>query len=60
MPTLTEKRWKLKGCPRCGGDLYLADQQRGKGIFYSRWREWGCLQCGFNEEEITEVAEYKT
>lgn len=37
MPTLTrvKTRWRLKGCPRCGGDLYLNDDG-----------EWECLQCG--------------
>ncbi|MBA7609547.1 hypothetical protein ES703_16738 [subsurface metagenome] len=27
-------RWKLKGCPNCGGDLYLDGQ------------EYTCLHCG--------------
>ena len=29
-------RWQLKGCPRCGGDLYLEEEDR----------EYICLQCG--------------
>jgi ribosomal protein S27AE len=30
---------KFKGCPRCGGDLILADDVFGKYL--------SCLQCGF-------------
>ena len=30
---------KFKGCPRCGGDLLLADDVFGKYL--------SCLQCGF-------------
>ena len=41
--------WKLKGCPRCGGDLFLdGDEEK-------RWYE-KCLQCSFTHElkNITE------
>ncbi len=33
--------WKLKGCPRCGGDL-----------FHDRLDKWfvHCLQCGYAHE----------
>lgn len=32
-------RWKLKGCPRCGGDVFLDVEEEG-------W--FGhCLQCGY-------------
>ena len=36
---------KFKGCPRCGGDLLLADDVFGKYL--------SCLQCGF----LRDVAE---
>lgn len=32
-------RWKLKACPRCGGDLFIYKDEYG-------WKE-SCLQCGF-------------
>ena len=32
-------RYILRGCPRCGGDLYVDDQ-------YLRKDDWLCLQCG--------------
>ena len=28
--------WRLKGCQRCGGDLYC----------YDRHQDWTCLACG--------------
>ena len=28
--------WRLKGCQRCGGDLYCYDQHQ----------DWTCLACG--------------
>lgn len=31
-------RWLLRGCPRCGGDLY------------SEGSELVCLQCGYHAE----------
>ena len=30
---------KLKGCPRCAGDLYLVEDRFGKYL--------SCLQCGY-------------
>jgi len=33
---------KFKGCPRCGGDLYLAEDVFGKYL--------SCLQCGFHRD----------
>ena len=33
---------KLKGCPRCQGDLYLAADTYGKYV--------NCLQCGFTRD----------
>ena len=30
--------WKLKGCPRCGGDLFVDQDQSG-------WHAM-CIQCG--------------
>jgi len=32
--------WRLKACPRCGGDLY-AEREKGR-------LSWRCLQCGFD------------
>ena len=34
--------WKLKGCPRCGGDVFL-DRD------LSNWSEQ-CIQCGYMHE----------
>lgn len=46
--------WKLKGCPRCGGDIFL-DRDEYK------WYEQ-CLQCGYLRElkGIVEVQERRT
>jgi len=30
-------KWKLKNCPKCGGDQYLD------------YDEYACLQCGYTE-----------
>ena len=31
-------QWKLKSCPKCGGDMYI------------NWdKEYACLQCGYTE-----------
>lgn len=35
-------RWKLKGCPRCKGDL-LVERVQGN------WDEY-CLQCGYRRD----------
>jgi hypothetical protein len=35
-------KWKLKGCPRCKGDL-LVERLQG------RWDEY-CLQCGYRRD----------
>ncbi|MFC2005535.1 hypothetical protein ACFLVG_01050 [Chloroflexota bacterium] len=43
--------WKLKGCPRCGGDLLLDKD------LLSGWYEQ-CLQCSFNRD-LQDLAEYK-
>lgn len=34
--------WKMKACPRCGGDVYI-----GRAI--DTWYEQ-CLQCGYQRE----------
>ena len=34
--------WKLKGCPRCGGDLFVDWDQH---VWYEH-----CLQCGYRGE----------
>lgn len=41
--------WKLKACPRCGGDVFI-----DKGL--DSWYEQ-CLQCGYQRElrDIREV-----
>lgn len=33
--------WRLKGCPKCNGDLYLDKDTNG-------WEE-KCLQCGYEQ-----------
>ena len=38
------KAWKLKGCPKCGGDLYMDWRLAG-----DRWMRYKCLQCGYEE-----------
>ena len=43
-------RWRLKSCPRCGGDL-LIDRD------LDNWYEQ-CLQCSFRKE-LKPVREYK-
>ena len=43
--------WKLKSCPRCGGDLFL-DRDEGK------WYEQ-CLQCSYLRE-LKDAAEFRT
>ena len=43
--------WKLKGRPRCGGDLLIE-----KDLFYG-WHE-KCLQCGFSRD-LPELAQFK-
>ncbi len=35
------KYWKLKGCPRCNGDLFVFDEVEH------------CLQCGYTKELMT-------
>ncbi len=35
--------WKLKGCPRCGGDLLIE-----KDLSYG-WHE-ECIQCSFSRD----------
>jgi hypothetical protein len=41
--------WRLKGCPKCKGDIFLEKDIDG---WYER-----CLQCGYNQdlETIVEV-----
>ncbi len=34
--------WKLKGCPKCQGDVFLEKDVSG---WYER-----CLQCGYNRD----------
>ena len=41
--TRSWSKWRLRQCPRCGGDLNL-------NVLY---REWSCLQCGKVVEELT-------
>ncbi len=36
-------KWKLKSCPRCGGDLLIE-----KDLFYG-WYE-KCFQCSFSRD----------
>ena len=43
-------RWRLKSCPRCGGDLFIERDLDG-------WYEQ-CLQCSYRVEMKT-VAKFK-
>ena len=36
--------WRLKGCPKCHGDVFLEKDING---WYER-----CLQCGYNRDTI--------
>jgi len=38
-----QARIRIKGCPRCGGDLFL-ESFDAKGKF-AQEKEWRCLQC---------------
>jgi ribosomal protein S27AE len=40
--------WKLKGCPRCGGDVFI---DREFDVWYAQ-----CLQCS-HRHEVNTVAE---
>ncbi len=42
--------WKLKSCPRCRGDIFIAKDLDG-------WFEQ-CLQCSYRRE-LKGIAEYK-
>ena len=37
---------KLKGCPKCHGDLYLNEDMYGK--------YFNCLQCGYTKDVTSE------
>ncbi|MFC1932505.1 hypothetical protein ACFLXU_02595 [Chloroflexota bacterium] len=43
--------WKLKGCPRCRGDIYI-DREANS------WREQ-CLQCGYLRDLPGKVKAYQ-
>jgi ribosomal protein S27AE len=43
-------RWKLKSCPRCGGDIFIDRNLDG-------WYEQ-CLQCSY-QRELRGLAEFK-
>ena len=42
------KSWKLRGCPRCAGDVYI---EKDYDSTYER-----CLQCGYVKEVATSVS----
>ena len=42
--------WRLKSCPRCGGDAFVSKDQYG-------WYEQ-CLQCS-HRGELKELAEFE-
>jgi ribosomal protein S27AE len=42
--TLLGVKWKLRGCPRCNGDLFTQRDDDG-------WQET-CLQCGYTRNLI--------
>jgi len=41
--------WRLKACPKCGGDLCLEVSLVAEGHFSVEDRSWVCLQCGYRE-----------
>jgi len=43
-------KWKLRSCPRCGGDVYLDSD-------LNNWYEQ-CLQCSFRQE-LKKISQYK-
>jgi Zn ribbon nucleic-acid-binding protein len=48
-------RWKLKGCPRCSGDLNIISDDLG---YYE-----DCLQCGYHhyyDDEKSGFTQYET
>jgi DNA-directed RNA polymerase subunit M/transcription elongation factor TFIIS len=46
-------KWRLKSCPRCGGDIMIY-------VDFDGWHET-CLQCGYSVElENINVADYVT
>ena len=42
--------WKLKACPRCGGDVFI-----GSGL--DTWYEQ-CLQCGY-QRELSDIRQFE-
>jgi len=42
--------WKLKACPRCGGDVFIDKR-------VSNWYEQ-CLQCGY-QRELRDILEFE-
>lgn len=44
-----QSRWRLKGCPRCQGDLYSFINNGKYRII------WHCLQCGYENTERARV-----
>ena len=42
--------WKLKACPRCGGDVFI---DRRPDIWYEQ-----CLQCGY-QRELRDIREFE-
>ena len=39
-------RWIIKGCPKCGGSLYLDNRENTKA--------WVCINCGYTKHLIKE------
>jgi ribosomal protein S27AE len=42
--------WKLKACPRCGGDVFI---DKAVGAWYEQ-----CLQCGY-QAELRDIGEFQ-
>jgi ribosomal protein S27AE len=42
--------WKLKACPRCGGDVFM---DRELNVWHQQ-----CLQCGY-QRELKDIFEFK-
>ena len=43
--------WKLKACPRCGGDVFI---DRESDTWYEQ-----CLQCGY-QRQLRDIREFET
>ena len=47
---LEKKKWVLKGCSRCSGDLELIEGVEITEAYIEEIDEWKCLQCGRSKD----------